>query len=380
MKYSVGLSRDFYDGAIPDNIKVSIITPCLNSERTIRNTIESILRQSYQNVEYIIVDGESTDQTIEIIEEYVPVFEGRLRYVSEKDHGIYDAMNKGILQATGAIVGIINSDDWYEPEALERAVQCFQDTGADVVYGEIWMVDENGRREYHTSHSVFPLHPSTFIRREIYQKYGMFDTAYKIAADRDFLLRLMTENAKIVRVDRILADFRITGISNTRSILCAREAHEINLKYLGKCPGNYLNKVDIEESYDWVKLLYVSHNRPQIIREALSRSCELSEGVIIFGVGNCGGELQTVLERCDIPVLFFVDNDERKWGLERQGVKIYSPEILRYCNGHVIVTISKHEEGICSQIERYANPLLSWSILRQLRESILEGCDDLFLE
>lgn len=359
------------------DMKVSIITPCLNSEKTIRDTIESILGQSYQIVEYIIVDGGSTDRTIEIIEEYVPIFQGRLRYISEKDNGIYDAMNKGILQASGSAIGIINSDDWYEPEAVESAVQCLQETGADVVYGEIWMIDENGQREYHTSHSVFPPHPSTFIRRDIYQKYGMFDTCYQIAADRDFLLRLMAENVRFARVNRILANFRETGISNTRSLLCAREAHEINLKYLGKCPGNYLNKADIEETYDRVKLLYVSHIKPQAIREVLGRYCILSEGVMIFGAGNCGAELETVLGKCDVPILFFVDNDEKKWGLESRGIKIYSPEILRHCSGHVIVTVSKHEKHICSQIQDYANPLLSWSELREIRRSVLEECDNL---
>lgn len=360
------------------DMKVSIITPCLNSERTIRDTIESILRQSYQNVEYIIVDGGSTDQTVEIIEEYVPVFEGRLRYISERDHGIYDAMNKGIRQASGSVIGIINSDDWYEPGAVEWAVQCFQETDADVVYGEIWMIDEKGQREYHTWHSAFPLHPSTFIRRDVYQKYGMFDIGYQIAADRDLLLRLMSECVRFAYVDRILANFRTTGISHTRSLLCAKEAYEINLKYLGKCPGDYLNKADIEESYDRVKLLYVSQRRPQIIREVLGRCAKVSDGVIIFGVGNCGVELQTILGNCDIPVLFFVDNEEKKWGLERQGVKICSPAILRHCSGHVIVTISKHEKDICSQIQEYANPLLTLSVLREIRHSVIDDCDDLF--
>lgn len=362
------------------DMKVSIITPCLNSEGTVRDTIESVLGQSYPYVEYIIVDGGSTDLTVEIIEEYVPVFEGRLRYISEKDNGVYDAMNKGILQASGVVIGIINSDDWYELEAVETAVRCLQETGADVVYGEIWMINEKGQREYHTFHSVFPLHPSTFIRREIYQKYGMFDTGYQIAADRDFLLRLMTENVRVVRVDRILADFRTTGISNTRSLLCAREAHEINLKYLGKCPGNYLNEADIEESYERVKLLYISHAKPQAVREVLRGYCMVSEGVMIFGAGNCGVELAEILERCDVQVLFFIDNDEKKWGLESRGIKIYSPEILRHCSGHVIVTVSKHEKHICSQIREYANPLLSWSELREIRQSVLADCDSLFLE
>ena len=362
------------------DMKVSIITPCLNSETTIRDTIESVIRQSYQNMEYIIVDGGSTDRTVEIIEEYMDVFAGRLRYISEKDNGIYDAMNKGIQRASGSVIGIINSDDWYEPEAVERAVQCFQDTGANVVYGEIWMIDENGKRKYHTSHSAFPLHPSTFIKREIYINHGMFDTTYQIAADRELLLRLMTENVKFAYVDRILANFRTIGISSTKSLVCARETYEINLKYLGKCPGNYLNRTDIQESYDRVKLLYVSNIEPKAIRKAVSGCGRESKGVMIFGVGNCGVELEEILEKSGVPILFFVDNDEKKWGLERQGIKIYSPEILRYCSGHVIVTVSKHEKQICRQIQDYANPLLSWSVLSKLRKNVLEDCGELFSE
>ncbi len=94
--------------------KVSIVTPCLNSEKTIRDTIESVLYQTYKNIEYIIVDGSSTDNTVKIIKEYLPKFHGRMKFVSEKDNGIYNAMNKGIKMSSGNIIGIINSDDYYE--------------------------------------------------------------------------------------------------------------------------------------------------------------------------------------------------------------------------------------------------------------------------
>ena len=103
-------------------MKISIITPCLNSAKTIRQTIESVLNQTYHNIEYIIVDGASMDGTLEIIQEYEPQFQGRLHYVSEPDHGIYDAMNKGIRMSHGNVIGIINSDDYYEQDAVEKMV------------------------------------------------------------------------------------------------------------------------------------------------------------------------------------------------------------------------------------------------------------------
>lgn len=359
------------------SIKVSIITPCLNSERTIRNTIESVLKQTYENIEYIIVDGASSDETISIVKEYIPFFHGKMRNISEKDKGIYDAMNKGIMQASGDLIGIINSDDWYESDAVEQAVRCFEDTDADVVYGEMWIIDENGNREYHTIHSLFPPHPSVFIRRELYQKYGMFDTKYRIAADRDLLLRFMAKEAQFQRVDKIFANFRRTGISNKNILLRADETYEINLKYLGKCPGNILNKDDIEESYNRSKLVYVSEKNPQAINGILSKMCDLSDGVIIFGAGNCGIELETILRKCNVRVLFFVDNDERKWGLEKHGVQIYSPEILGYCRGHVIITTTRHQRDISWQLRDYSNAQLKWSTLEEIRNSVITQCFDL---
>lgn len=352
-------------------IKVSVITPCLNSEKTIRDTIESVLGQTYDNIEYILVDGESTDRTVEIIEEYRLISGGRLQYISEKDHGIYDAMNKGIRLASGNVIGIINSDDWYEPDAVERAVCCLKKNEADVAYGEIWVIGENGEREYHTNHSVFPPHPSTFIRREIYLRHGMYDQSYKIAADRDLMLRFISRQVRIAHIDGILANFRRTGISNADGMGCAEESYKINLKYLGKCPESILNKKAVDEKYDRDKLLYISNRAPGVIRDVLSRYCNISDGLVIFGAGTCGKELEMILRRCDVPVRFFVDNEEKKWGLELNGIKIFSPEILRHGNTHVIVTITRFQKDICRQLQDYSNPGLRWSILEEIRKAAI---------
>lgn len=354
-------------------IKVSIITPCLNSEKTIRDTIESVLGQTYDNIEYILVDGGSTDRTVEIIEEYYPVFGGRLQYTSEKDKGIYDAMNKGIIRADGDVIGIINSDDWYENDVVKEIVQCFESTDAGVVYGEIWVINENDQRMYHTHHSTFPPHPSTFVRREVYQRFGTFDLHYQIAADRELLLRLMMKGIRFVHINEILANFRKTGISNARNLVCARETYEINIRYLGKCPVCNLNRDDIEESYSRSKLLYISYKNPQAIRKVLSRQCDISDGLIIFGAGNCGIELAEILRICDIPIVFYVDNDEKKWGFERHGITIYSPEILKHVGGHVVVTVTKFQKEICNQIQNYANSKITWSILKEVREAVISS-------
>lgn len=355
-----------------NSYNVSIITVCKNSETTIRQTIESVLHQTYRNIEYIIIDGRSTDQTTEIIEEYRTVSEGRLQYISERDHGIYDAMNKGISLATGDIVGIINSDDWYEQNAIEKVAQYFKDTDAEAVYGEIWLTDQNGERKYHTWHSTFPPHPSTFIKREIYQNHGVFDLQYRIASDRDLLLRFMIEGVRFRHIDAILANFRETGISNVQSLECAKETYEIDLKYLGRCSADILCRAEIEEKYERVRLLYISRSQPQIIREVLEEKAYESDGLVIFGAGICGKELMKILRECSVPVRLFVDNDESKWGLEFQGIKICSPEILRNLSGHVIVTTARFQQDICRQLRSYENSKLNWSVLGEMRKKALE--------
>lgn len=354
------------------NMKVSIITPCLNSEQTIRQTIESVLGQTYENIEYILMDGGSTDRTVDIIKEYQQISGGRLQYISKKDQGIYDAMNKGILWASGNVIGIINSDDWYEPDTIDQVVRCFSETGADLVYGEIWVIDENGNREYHTLRSLLPPHPSTFVKRETYQKYGMFDTHYRIAADLDMLLRFMVEGVHFAHIDRILANFRKTGISNRQILTCAEESYVIKTKYLPECPGNCLNKEDIKWNYDRARMIYLSRENPQMVREVFREQIHTLEEIVIFGVGDCGKELEMILTACNISVKFFVDNDEHKWGLERHGIPIFSPEILRYDSVHVIVTAMRYREDICNQLQRYANPNLTYSVLEDIRQQTIE--------
>lgn len=357
--------------------KVSIITVCLNSEATIRQTMESVLRQTYKNIEYVIVDGGSTDQTMEIVQEYIPLFDGRLKYTAGQDNGIYDAMNKGILRAAGDVIGIINSDDWYEPEAVDQVIKCFRDTDAEAVYGEIWLLDRNGEREYHTCHSVFPPHPGTFIKREIYQKYGMFDLNYRIASDRELLLRFMAKGVRFRHLEGILANFRRNGISNIKDLECAEETYRIDLEYLGKCPDNILDRDAIEEKYERARFLYLSQRWPQIIQKILGRKKFAPDGLVIFGVGDCGKELMTILEECGVPVRLFVDNNLDKWGLEFHGVKIYSPEILKNFSGHVIVTVTRFQQDICGQLQNYRNPALSWSLLGEIRQRVIRAFDSL---
>lgn len=205
---------------------VSLITVCYNSEQTIRKTIESVLAQTYDNIEYIIVDGKSSDKTLDVVKEYEERIEKRgykLKVVSEKDNGIYDAMNKGIALSSGELVGIINSDDWYEPNAVETAVSTYKDEAFDMFYADINLVKENGKVMVKRSKlDRFPTsrhwnHPTTFVKKSVYDELGAF-RCEGIHDDYDFVLRVRRAKKKVVIKNVVLANFKTGGVSNKKSI------------------------------------------------------------------------------------------------------------------------------------------------------------------
>ncbi len=207
---------------MPKDVKVSIITVSYNSEATIARTIESVLHQTYKNIEYIIVDGASKDRTVDIIKEYEPFFNGRMRWISEPDDGIYFAMNKGIRMASGELTGIINSDDYYENDAVEKIVKNVPEAPCAVVYGEMrnlidGMEESVSIVSRHFLDRRSMNHPACFITKRTYEKYGMFDTQYSCVADYDLFLRYAKqEEIVFVPVYEIIANFCSGGISGSR--------------------------------------------------------------------------------------------------------------------------------------------------------------------
>lgn len=186
-------------------MKISLITITYNSGNTLSTTLESVLHQTYSDIEYILVDGASKDNTVSIIKQYEPLFEGRMKWISEPDKGLYDAMNKGIRMSTGDIVGILNSDDFFTSnDILKKNANAFQqDIQLDAVYGDVHFVHPSNLNKcvrYYSSKifkrslmklGFMPAHPSFYIRRKCFEKYGLYKTDYKIAADFEFLLRVI---------------------------------------------------------------------------------------------------------------------------------------------------------------------------------------------
>lgn len=200
------------------NPKISVITVCYNSAKTIEKTIQSVLNQDYNNLEYIIIDGASKDETVNIIKKY----QNQISYwISEPDQGISDAFNKGIAVATGEVIGIVNSDDQYLPGALQAIADNY-DPEIDVYRGSILIHDENKRLDYTyeptMKFGVLPInvnvcHLPTFITKAAYKKYGNYSTEFKLAMDLDLLRRFYRLGASFKKIDCVLGRFNVGGIS-----------------------------------------------------------------------------------------------------------------------------------------------------------------------
>jgi glycosyltransferase involved in cell wall biosynthesis len=202
---------------------ISIITFVHNGEKTIRNTLESVCNQSVLPSEYIIVDGLSSDSTLTIVREYMEKFPF-IKLISEKDYGIYDAINKGIQLAKGKLIGIIHADDWYEKNALEKMAEAYIKNGSGVFYGIVRYI-LNGKEFYleRTNHeflsqNMIP-HPSTFVSSDLYRDFGLYNLNYKSASDLDLFIRYSIHKVRFYAIDSIISNFRIGGVSCTINAL-----------------------------------------------------------------------------------------------------------------------------------------------------------------
>jgi glycosyltransferase involved in cell wall biosynthesis len=207
-------------------MKISIITVVYNNEKTIKDAIQSVLGQTYKNIEYVIIDGKSKDNTVNLINEY----QEKLGYfISEIDNGLYDAMNKGILACTGDVIGILNSDDLYQDlDVINDVMEQFnKDPELDILYGDLVYVKSEDTakvvrnwksKAYYNrffENANVPPHPALFVRNKVYKEAGLFDLDYKIAADYEFMLRIFRNNKFNSKyLNRLMVRMRLGGASN----------------------------------------------------------------------------------------------------------------------------------------------------------------------
>jgi len=251
-------------------LKISIITVSFNSVITIRDTIESIVNQDYNNIEYIVIDAGSKDGTLDIIKEY----EDHISfYISEDDNGIYDGMNKGIAAATGDIIGILNSDDFYPNSfVISNVSRTFEKEGCDAVYGDLvyvkfFDIDKIFRYWQSGEYTVKKIkngwmlpHPTFFVKKKLYEKYGYYNTDLKMAADYEMILKLLYKyNIKVFYIPMILVKMRMGGASNSSILNRIRANKEDGLAWT----KNQLNKpslVRIKKPLHKIKQFFLKPN------------------------------------------------------------------------------------------------------------------------
>lgn len=352
---------------IGKNLKVSIVTVCYNSAKTIEKTIQNVVNQTYNNIEYIIIDGGSTDGTLDIIKKYK---EKIFYWVSESDDGIYDAMNKGIKLATGSIVGIINSDDWYDLSAVQNVVNCFQKSNTELVHGNIMLTTEKGKMLFEKRYVIADSyvngmlynHPTVFIKKEIYEKYGVFNTQYKIAADYELLLRLEEAQVKFVYLPQILTYFRSGGVSGSqRKWKCFIETRNI----LQMKQNDFSQNGD----FDKVKLISAFLEKYRMgfmrvfFRERMNKTKSMNYGsdllvnrnkkkYIVFGTGAIGYECIKFFKNNMDLIDCFVDNSIERQAEYMCGIPIRNPAQMYMKDKMVLIASTDYYEEIARQLEK----------------------------
>lgn len=337
-------------------MKITIITVCYNSIDTIEDTILSVINQGYKNKEYIIIDGNSTDGTKDIIKRYK---EKLAYYCSEADEGIYDAMNKGVSHATGEVIAFLNSDDWYEEDVLDKVNLYFQESDADMISGNIYHII-NERKFPNIRKENFPEdirvqmicpHQALFVRKKIFEQLGGFDLKYKIAADYEWVLKAYVRGAKLQKVEDVFANCRRGGISSVKAYECMYEQKMIAYSYLSEGTET-VSRDMIDQYYNTIfedSLLLSTYYRIfegnfLSVRKLLPKGIK----IYIWGTGIWGERCYCLFKRINLDIIAFIDAYKKQDMLH--DFPIITPEKISD-EGIICISSKKYEEEIIRRIQ-----------------------------
>jgi glycosyltransferase involved in cell wall biosynthesis len=356
---------------MPEKLKISIITVCLNSAKTIERAIFSVITQTYKNVEYIIIDGGSTDGTLNIIKRYASNIS---KWISEPDKGIYDAMNKGIAMATGDLVAFLNSDDWYNDDAIEYVANQAESSNAEIFCYEVnvWEGDVLQKSRSNLTKDIANLrirmifnHQGVFAKRKLFEEFGLFNTKYIIASDYDWLLRMYNKGVKMQISNYVVANFLRGGISTTRPLEVNYEFKLIAMSALNRLKEERdIAEEEFSELYcriseHYKELESVNAYKTAINARMFENSMQIRDGVkkilpearySIFGCGALGLECFALLQQMEFSVDCFWDNDSEKWGTYYHGVEIKAPKDIIRGKTVIVVSSKKYYDEIVGQL------------------------------
>ncbi|HQI17316.1 MAG TPA: glycosyltransferase [Bacillota bacterium] len=357
--------------------KISIITVCYNSERYIEEAIKSVLMQTYNNIEYIVIDGKSDDGTLGIIKKY----HDKIDYmISEPDSGIYEAFNKGVRASTGDIIYFLNSDDYLiDEDSIAKAAKVFMDNSElKIVYGNVLIVNDSFKSRYIFGREMgledfrkgcMPPHQGTFVKKELFEVYGLFDEAYEISGDFEFMLRCFLDGMEGIKyINETIAVFREGGKSTDYRYgkIRDKETGHIIRKYLGDMKG--LDEDKCKTNPDalcrlWLEFLLL--NGKGITGRLRDNGIK---DVAIFGTRKIALCLYNDLKKENFNIVRFLDNNTNMHGQEIYGTLVEAPEWL--AKNHpdaVIVSIeSDHDAEVIKQLYNITEgkmPIISWKDL-----------------
>lgn len=351
-------------------MRISIVTVCYNSVETIERAIKSVIGQDYDDVEYIVIDGGSTDGTVDVIKKY----EQNISYwISEEDGGIYDAMNKGIEHSTGDVIAFLNSDDWYEDNILGEIARRFKEPEMQILCGNIYShwkgrvershIDKE-KIEQDIRYCMGYHHSAMFVRKKLFLQFGKFDTQFKIVADYDWLLRVYDGHINIIVVDKVFTNFSCGGISSRyemqnqhlqerkkASLLSLERSVELNDKEK-HIWSDVIEKKCIEDGYSYKYAMILDSvlaGREKDMLTYVKRAFDQNK-YEVFGCGVCFRELKAIMEKLNIRITRLWDNNNEKWGTLIDGIMVGNPDDMLLNEDMVIVASTVNEKEIEAQL------------------------------
>lgn len=339
---------------IKNNYKITIITVVYNGSETIEQTIKSVKNQSYSNVEYIVIDGNSTDGTQDIIIKNLSFIDF---YISESDNGIYDAMNKGLKHATGDIIAFLNSGDWYEQDVFQNIVSYFNEQSIDLILGGANVIEDSSvmfirKSDISKINLGIPCcHQAVFAKKKVFEYIGFFNIRYKICADYEWLLRAYNSNMNIKCVDDIFVNYLYGGISDKQLIHLIEERENISMINARNkndealmAQINLIGKMQKEE-YLKDKLCYeIFSNNKDYVLDLLGRD----NSYYIWGTGYYGRKCFELFQLVDIHIKGFIDN---KKSSRLYNYPVFLPQDIQ---DNIIICIAtlKYENEIITQLQK----------------------------
>lgn len=356
---------------------LSVITVCYNAAKTIGRTINSVCSQKTDQIEYIIIDGGSTDQTLQVIDSFERMID---IVVSEPDDGIYDAMNKGVSLARGEYISFINADDYYEENVLLGVLNKLNAKKFDIVFGKTRIINDEEKSCIASNQGFnegiwerMPCgHPALFARKDLFDRIGGFNCNYTIAADYDWLLRVYASGVTTNEIDEVISVFSEGGISTKERYRCAYETFLASRSLRDTVLDPQRNDNAIDDRYRANMKLQATidlfEKAPDRVAAYIDHIFMGENSLVVWGTGVWGDRIAKMSQLIKTEISFFVDADENKINKTIRGNQIKTLSELDSYTGGLIIAVMKDEKQILRRIKKCNKEMLVLPLSRMIND------------